>query len=276
MADCLSSDSLIVPRMLGAFAVEVVDGAGDGTIELVDALKGLVGEVVTLEIAPGALDVVELRSVLGQPLDGDPGPLLEGGAGQFADMDRSVVEDEDDRLGRSAGSRRVEIIDAFEQADEVGAALGRTALDDQPTGGVIERAEQGQLARLAGCGHAQIVSVVPAPSRTPIDKGRLGDLDGDRGRGTADGAALRSASLPLSRLPRARQKVGDRGNPVADRHARARICVNQNRRAPHRRRGLRKVIRVASASRRRFRPRPVAQVAAGDSVVQDLKDATCR
>jgi hypothetical protein len=45
--------------------------------------------------------------------------------------------------------------------------------------------------------HRSKVSVVPAPSRTPIDKGRLWDLDDDRGRGSADGAALRSASPPL-------------------------------------------------------------------------------
>ena len=35
-AGCLSSDSLNVPRMLGAFAVEVVDGSFDGAIELVE------------------------------------------------------------------------------------------------------------------------------------------------------------------------------------------------------------------------------------------------
>ena len=47
----------------------------------------------------------------------------------------------------------------------------------------------------------EIVSVVPAPSRTPIDKGGLGNLDDDRGRGVADGGALRSAARHWSRLP---------------------------------------------------------------------------
>jgi hypothetical protein len=45
------------------------------------------------------------------------------------------------------------------------------------------------------------LSVVSALSRTPIDKGRLGDLDDDRGRGVADGGALRSAARHWSGLP---------------------------------------------------------------------------
>ena len=47
-------------------------------------------------------------------------------------------------------------VDLFEQGDEIGAAFGRAAMDDQPAGGVVEHAEQRQLSRLSRCRHPQI------------------------------------------------------------------------------------------------------------------------
>ncbi|MBM3522913.1 MAG: hypothetical protein FJX57_08150 [Alphaproteobacteria bacterium] len=51
--------------MLDAFADWISDGLVDRAIELIDGLEGLVGEVAALEVAPGTLDVVELRGYLG-------------------------------------------------------------------------------------------------------------------------------------------------------------------------------------------------------------------
>src|SRR3546814_19602822 len=71
--------------MLGhAFAVEVGDGLMDGAIEVICVWEGVVGEVVAFEVAPGAFDVVEFGGVARQPLDGEPWPLGECGAGEFA------------------------------------------------------------------------------------------------------------------------------------------------------------------------------------------------
>src|SRR3954468_12961583 len=57
-----------------ALAVEGVDGLVDGVVEPVGVAEGAVGQVVVLQVAPGALDVVQLGRVLGQPLD----PYVDG------------------------------------------------------------------------------------------------------------------------------------------------------------------------------------------------------
>src|SRR3546814_11635886 len=77
----------------------------DGAIEVICVCEGVVGEVVAFEVAPGAFDVVEFGGVARQPLDGEPWPLGECGAGEFAGVDGSVVEDEDDGLGFGLGLR---------------------------------------------------------------------------------------------------------------------------------------------------------------------------
>src|SRR3954466_103880 len=61
-----------------ALAVEGLDGLVDGGVEGVGVegvgvAEGPVGEVVALQVAPGALDVVQLGRVLRQPLDREPG-----------------------------------------------------------------------------------------------------------------------------------------------------------------------------------------------------------
>src|SRR4051795_4296058 len=58
-------------------AVEGVNSPVDGEIELAGVAEGAVGQVVALQVAPGALDVVQLRGVLRQPLDREPGPRGE-------------------------------------------------------------------------------------------------------------------------------------------------------------------------------------------------------
>ncbi len=58
-----------------AFLVEVLNSIPDARVEVGDVPERAVGQVVALEVTPGALNVVQLRGVARQPLDGDPGPL---------------------------------------------------------------------------------------------------------------------------------------------------------------------------------------------------------
>ena len=100
----LSRNSRLGQRNGHALAVEVVDGVVDGLVERGDVGEGLVGEMMRLEVAPDRLDVVEFGRVFGQPLDGEPVRAGgEGGERELADVDRSIVLDQHDRLGRSTG-----------------------------------------------------------------------------------------------------------------------------------------------------------------------------
>ena len=90
---------------LGWFCIQFIDGAMDRAFERVSVVKGLVRQMVRLEVAPDHLDVVEFRRILGQPLDGEP----VGAGGQrcereFAGVDWAVVLDEYHRFGGLAGS----------------------------------------------------------------------------------------------------------------------------------------------------------------------------
>ena len=52
--------------------VEFLHGVVDRPVERVNVGKGLMRQVMRLEVAPDHLDVVELRRILGQPLNGEP------------------------------------------------------------------------------------------------------------------------------------------------------------------------------------------------------------
>jgi len=57
--------------------------------------------VMRFQVAPNDLDVVQFGGVFGRPFDGEPvGALGQCRLAGLADVDRSVVEDEDDRLVR--------------------------------------------------------------------------------------------------------------------------------------------------------------------------------
>src|SRR4051812_1124575 len=75
-----------------ALAVEGLDGLMDGGVEGVGVAEGPVGEVVALQVAPGALDVVQLGRVLREPLDREPGARGERLPARLAGVDRAVVE----------------------------------------------------------------------------------------------------------------------------------------------------------------------------------------
>ena len=67
----------------------------DAAIEGFGVGKGLVGQMMRLEIVPDNLDVVELGRVFRQPLDEEPVlARLERFASKLADVDRPVVLDQ--------------------------------------------------------------------------------------------------------------------------------------------------------------------------------------
>ena len=94
-AQNLSRDSAIDQRFDGALPVQGLHGGVDAAIESSGVGEGLVGEMMRFEIVPDNLDVVELRRVLGQPLDGEPVSAgLKRRERELADVDRTVVLDE--------------------------------------------------------------------------------------------------------------------------------------------------------------------------------------
>src|SRR5579863_8509166 len=111
----LSRDSRLGQRNEHALAVEIVNGCVDGVVECGDIGEGLMGEVMGLEVVPDHLDVVEFGRVFGQPFNREPVCASgEGGERNLADMDRSIVLDQHDRLGPPAGHRAVEMVELLE------------------------------------------------------------------------------------------------------------------------------------------------------------------
>jgi hypothetical protein len=80
MLKSLSSHVLVGPRMAMALPVELHDSFVDGAVEVIGTGERLMSEVMPLQVAPDAFDVVELRGVFRQPLDREPvGARREGG-----------------------------------------------------------------------------------------------------------------------------------------------------------------------------------------------------
>src|SRR5574340_539950 len=149
----LSRDSRPGQRIWDALTVEIGDGVMDGLVERIRVDEGLVGEVMGLEITPDRLDVIEFGSVFRQPLDGEPvGAGGEGCERAFAGVDRTIVLDQHDRLGLSPGLRSIETVELLEMGDEIAAAFGRTGMDDELAGEVIERPQHRDLPGLPGAG----------------------------------------------------------------------------------------------------------------------------
>ena len=134
--------------------VEAVDGAVDGTVEVIGVGKGAVGEVVPLEIAPAMLNRVELGGIFGQPFEREPRPLGQGLGRELTRMDRPVVHHDDQRPGALAPAiGRGEIV---EQIDKVGRALGGAGADKKLEADRVESAEHGAPLGLAGRLDAQV------------------------------------------------------------------------------------------------------------------------
>src|SRR3712207_6039208 len=142
----LSSASLAGQRIAATLGVELGDRVVDGAVEVIRASKGLVGQVVTLQIAPQGLDVVQLRGVFRQPLDGEPVRALgQGGAGRLAGVDRPVVEHEDDGSRHLARPRTPAPVELLQEGDDVRAALGPAGPDDETASRPVEHAEHRHL-----------------------------------------------------------------------------------------------------------------------------------
>src|SRR5271166_7115728 len=89
----LSRDSKVCQRLAGAFGVQGRNGMANGVFENGFVGEGLVGEVMGFEVAPCSLDLVELGSVFGEPLDGEPMRSgLQRLRRRLAAVDRTVVE----------------------------------------------------------------------------------------------------------------------------------------------------------------------------------------
>src|SRR5271167_380479 len=129
----------------------------DGLIEDIGISEGLMGEMVSLQVTPDDLDVIEFRRIFRQPLNGKPmGALGERRPRCLADVDRAVVEHNDGRLRRRSGLWAVEAVDGLQVRDEVGAAFGAGGGDDEPALGPIERPHHGNLLGLPRRRHAQV------------------------------------------------------------------------------------------------------------------------
>src|SRR5215472_15470516 len=71
---------------------------------------------------------------------------FEGGKGELADVDRSIVLDQHDRLHGSSGLGAVEMVELLQVSDEVAASLGRAGVHDQLARDMIERSDHRHLA----------------------------------------------------------------------------------------------------------------------------------
>src|SRR3982750_343442 len=157
MAQSLSSSSMVSQRMAASFGIEFPDGVVDGRIEVVRSGEGLVREVMPLQGAPETLDIVQLRSIVRQPLDPEPmSPLGEGGTSRLAGVDRAVVEDEHEGLDRDAELGTIAALDLLQERDEVRAALGSAGVNNELATRPVEHPEQRHFGALARCRNAQI------------------------------------------------------------------------------------------------------------------------
>jgi hypothetical protein len=131
----------------------------DRLVECVGVSEGVVGEMVRLEVAPDGLDVVQFRSVFGQPLDGEP--MCAGSERrerELAGVDWAIILDQHDGREGLPGPGAIEPIELLEMGDEIAAALGRAGVDDEFADRVIERAQQRHLLCLSRCGNTQVVA----------------------------------------------------------------------------------------------------------------------
>src|SRR5215213_6171670 len=141
------------------------DGVMDGAVESIGIDEGAVGEIMLLEVAPASLDVVQFGGVCRQPLEGQPGALGQRSGGQPAAVDRSIVENRDQR-SVSFGSA-VSGTEAIEQRDKVGGALAGAGMYEKVAMHRIEGSEHRLLPRLAGRLDAQF-GTPPGPAARQI------------------------------------------------------------------------------------------------------------
>src|SRR3990172_189341 len=120
----LSRDSQVAQQIAISLRVQGGDSGVNSMVESVGIGECVVGQMMGFKVVPDHLDVVELGRILGQPLDDEP--MSAGGEGRErrpAEVDRSIVEDDDDGLGAPAEFWAVEAVEPLEERDEIGASL---------------------------------------------------------------------------------------------------------------------------------------------------------
>src|SRR3974390_164821 len=129
----------------------------NGLFEYIWVSEGLMRQMMGLQVTPDDLDVIEFGRIFRQPLDREPmGTLGKRCRCRLADVDRAIVEHQNNRLDRRSGLRAVEAIENLQMGNEVCAALGTRGGDNEPALHPVERAHHRNLLRLPGCRHAQV------------------------------------------------------------------------------------------------------------------------
>src|SRR3954468_2230014 len=153
----LSSSSVVGQRMAVSLGVERSNRLVDGAVEVIRAGERLMSEVMPLEVAPETLDIVQLRSIFRQPLDGEPvGALGERGAACLAGVDRAVVEDEHEGLERDAELGTIAAVALLPESDEVRASFGSAGLNNELATRPVEHPEHRHFGALARRWDAQV------------------------------------------------------------------------------------------------------------------------
>src|SRR4051812_36383937 len=156
-AECLSSSSVVGQRMAVSLGVERSNRFVDGAVEVIRAGERLMSEVMPLQVAPETLDIVQLRSIFRQPLDGEPvGARGERGAACLAGVDRAVVEDEHEGLEHHPELGAIAPLNLHQESDEVRASFGPAGAPDELAPRPIEHAEHRHFGALARRWDAQV------------------------------------------------------------------------------------------------------------------------
>ena len=87
-----------------SLVVETGDGVVDRAFESVEIGDGAIGQIMLLEVAPASFNIVQLGGIFGQPFEGEPSALGERLCGQLAGVDRSVVENRNQRPSAFGGA----------------------------------------------------------------------------------------------------------------------------------------------------------------------------
>src|SRR4051794_5267736 len=196
----LSSNSVVGQRMAVSLGVELSNRFGDGAVEVIRSVERLMSEVMPLQVAPETLDVVQPRSIVRQPLDGEPGGALgERGAACLAGVDRAVVEDEHEGLDRNPELGPIAPIDLLQESDEVRASFGPAGVNNELALRPVEHPEHRHFGALARRRNAQI-----GPSLGPdVRQVRMGERFGLVAEEQHDvtGLSLRFEQLPAQARP---------------------------------------------------------------------------
>src|SRR5690242_16528295 len=134
--------------------VETGDSVMDDTVESIRIGKGVVSEIMLLEVAPAALDIVQFGGVFWQPFGGEPGARGERLCCQLTGVDRPVIENRDQGPGVFSGA--VDGTELVEQGNKVGGSLGGAGVHEKAPAHRVEGAEHRPLFCLAGGLDAQL------------------------------------------------------------------------------------------------------------------------